>query len=98
MGGRLEPRPPGRGRSRMTKKRRRRSIRRLLAILLAMVGLLVAAMFVVTTLQLRTSSHQASLEKRRTNSYLIADSMRQSSNDLTRMVRLYVSTGHPRYR
>ena len=74
------------------------SIRRMIAILLATLGVLVAGLFVVTSLQLRESSHQAALENRRTESFLIADSMRQSSNDLTDMVRLYVSTGEPRYR
>ena len=78
--------------------RSRPSIRRMLAILLAVLAVLVAGLFVVTSLQLRESNHQAALENRRTESFLIADSMRQSSNDLTRMVRLYVSTGEPRYR
>jgi len=31
-------------------------------------------------------------------SYLLADQLRQSSDDLTRMVRSYVETGEPRYR
>ena len=74
------------------------SIRRLLAILLAALGLLVGALFLVTTLQLRGSTSQARAENRRNESFRLADSMRQSSNDLTRMVRLYVSTGNTRYR
>ena len=74
------------------------SIRRLLAILLGVLGLLVAGLFLITTLQLRKSDEQADVENRRTESFLVADSMRQSSNDLTQMVRLYVSTGEPRFR
>jgi hypothetical protein len=52
----------------------------------------------VTTLQLRGANFQSEAENRRTESFLLADSMRQSSNELTRMVRMYVSTGEPRYR
>jgi signal transduction histidine kinase/HPt (histidine-containing phosphotransfer) domain-containing protein/ActR/RegA family two-component response regulator len=74
------------------------SIRRLLGILLAALGVLVTGLFVLTSLQLRQANHQAKAENRRTSSFLVADSMRQSSNDLTLMVRLYVSTGEPRFR
>ena len=74
------------------------SIRRLLAILLGAIGLLVVALFLVTTLQVRRADEQADVENRRTESLRVADGMRQSSNDLTQMVRLYVSTGEPRYR
>lgn len=34
----------------------------------------------------------------RIQSYLLADELRQSSDDLTRMVRTYVTTGDPRYK
>jgi signal transduction histidine kinase/CheY-like chemotaxis protein len=81
--------------------RRRRlplTIRRLLGILLGIVGLLVGALFLVTSLQVRGSNFQATAENRRNQSFRLADSMRQSSNDLTHMVRLYVSTGMTRYR
>ena len=74
------------------------SIRRLLALLLVVLGVLVAALFLVTSLQLRGSNFQARAENRRNDSFRLADSMRQSSNDLTLMVRLYVSTGKTRYR
>ncbi|HEV2786442.1 MAG TPA: histidine kinase dimerization/phospho-acceptor domain-containing protein, partial [Solirubrobacteraceae bacterium] len=74
------------------------SLRRLLGVLLAVLGVLIAALIVVTTLQLRGSQSQAEAENRRAASFLLADSMRQSSNDLTNMVRLYISTGEPRYR
>ncbi len=79
-------------------KRRAPSLRRLVAIGLATFGLLVAALIVVTTLQLAGSQRQSDAENRRAESFLVADSMRQSSNELTNMVRLYVSTGDPRYR
>jgi signal transduction histidine kinase/CheY-like chemotaxis protein/HPt (histidine-containing phosphotransfer) domain-containing protein len=85
-------------RSSRTDGRRAPSLRRLLAILLITLGALVGALLVITTLQLRGSRSQAKAENRRTTSFLVADGMRQSSNDLTNMVRLYVSTGEPRYR
>jgi signal transduction histidine kinase/CheY-like chemotaxis protein/HPt (histidine-containing phosphotransfer) domain-containing protein len=74
------------------------SIRRLLAILLGTLAVLVAGLFLVTSLLLRASSRQARVENRQTESFLVADGMRQSSDDLTQMVRLYVSTGQAEYR
>ncbi|MDQ4097759.1 MAG: hypothetical protein M3144_07835 [Actinomycetota bacterium] len=79
-------------------ERHARSIRQRLGALLATVGALVAGLLVVTTLQLRASDVQARAENQRNRSFRLADSMRQSSNDLTHMVRLYVSTGEPGYR
>ena len=76
----------------------RLSIRRTLAILLGVLGVLVAAVFVLTTLQLRGANLQTEAENRRTESFRLADQMRQTSNDLTRMVRMYVATGDPRFR
>ena len=80
------------------RRRQALSLRRLLAILLAVLGLLVAALLVVASLQVSGSTAQARAENERSKSFLIADGMRQSSNDLTNMVRLYVATGRPRYR
>ena len=74
------------------------SIRRFLAMLLAALGLLVGALLLLTSLQLRGSNYQARAENRRNESFRLADSMRQSSDDLTLMVRLYVSTGRAVYR
>jgi signal transduction histidine kinase/CheY-like chemotaxis protein/HPt (histidine-containing phosphotransfer) domain-containing protein len=74
------------------------TLRRLLALLLAILGLLLAGLLIVASLQLRGSSSQTRAENRRVQSFQLADSLRQSSNDLTNMVRLYVATGEPRYR
>jgi signal transduction histidine kinase/DNA-binding response OmpR family regulator len=74
------------------------SLRRSLAALLTVVGVLVAGLFVLTILQLRGAEAQTSAEHRRAASIELAESVRQSSNDLTTMVRLYVSTGDPKYR
>lgn len=79
-------------------KRRSPTVRAQLVRLLMVLGLLLLLLVVVTTLQLRGSSYQTSEENRRVVSLSLADSMRQSSNDLTRMVQLYVSTGEAMYR
>jgi signal transduction histidine kinase/HPt (histidine-containing phosphotransfer) domain-containing protein/ActR/RegA family two-component response regulator len=74
------------------------SIRVLFGTLLALVMVLAAGLFAVTSLQSKTASERTAAEHQRVNSFLLSDQMRQSSNDLTRMVRLYVTTGDPRYR
>ncbi len=77
---------------------RRWTLRRLLASLLALLGVLVGALFLIASMQLHASRAQTDAENRRAASFLIADGLRQSSNDLTNMVRLYVATGKPRFR
>jgi len=74
------------------------SIRQLLAALLAVVVTLAGLLSVVTVLQVRTATDRTEAERQRVTSFRLSDGMRQSSNDLTRMVRLYVTTGDPRYR
>ncbi|MEY2516852.1 MAG: two-component system, sensor histidine kinase, partial [bacterium] len=74
------------------------SIRVLFGTLLALVALLAAGLFSVTILQRDTATQRTDAEHQRVTSFRLSDQMRQSSNDLTRMVRLYVTTGEPRYR
>lgn len=74
------------------------SIRQALGGLLGIVVVLALALLVVTVLQLRTANDRTTAEQSRMTSFRLADQMRQTSNDLTRMVRLYVSTGQRRYR
>ncbi len=62
------------------------------------IGAVVALLIYVTTLQLGISEQQAVAENRRTQTFKLAERMRQSSNELTMMVRLYVATGDVRYR
>jgi signal transduction histidine kinase/DNA-binding NarL/FixJ family response regulator len=78
--------------------RRPVSIRVLFGALLAVVMLLAAGLFSVTVLQSSTASQRTAAEHQRVTGFLLSDQMRQSSNDLTEMVRLYVTTGDPRYR
>jgi len=74
------------------------SIRVLFGTLLALVMLLAAGLFSVTILQHETATERTDAEHQRVTSFRLSDQMRQSSNDLTRMVRLYVETGERRYR
>ena len=50
------------------------------------MAFLVASLFILTSLQLQGSNHEAKVENRRTQSLLIANSMQESSDDLTLMV------------
>lgn len=79
-------------------RRRAPSIRGLLIGLLAVVLVLAAGLSAVTVLQVRNATARTAAERQRVRSFRLSDGMRQSSNDLTRMVRLYVTTGQPRYR
>ena len=74
------------------------SVGRAIGLVLGVIGVLLLALLAVTTLQLQTAGERAEAESRRSNSFELAEGLRQSSNDLTRMVRLYVSTGEARYR
>ncbi|HEX5923035.1 MAG TPA: ATP-binding protein [Baekduia sp.] len=78
--------------------RRTPSIRGLLKGLLGVVVVLAVLLSIVTLLQVRTATKRSQAERQRVTSFRLSDGMRQSSNDLTRMVRLYVTTGDPRYR
>lgn len=78
--------------------RRSPSIRQALGGLLGIVVVLAVALLLVTVMQLRTANERTTAEQSRMTSFRLADQMRQTSNDLTRMVRLYVSTGQQRYR
>lgn len=74
------------------------SVRTAVAWMLGTIASLLLALSYVSTWQVRTASQQAEAENRRHESFRLAEAMRQSSNDLTRMVRLYVATGDSRYR
>ncbi len=62
----------------------------------SLLGLMLGLLWTVS----RVVQHQESVaaaESRRYESYQLADELRQSSDDLTRMVRTYVVTGDPAY-
>jgi len=62
----------------------------------AILGLL-GAIFFVMTLVAQNQRNVAAAEARQYESYKLADELRQSSDDLTRMARTYVVTGDPAY-
>jgi anti-anti-sigma factor len=74
------------------------SIRAGLLVISVTVFCLVAGSLYVVSLALETESDIARAEIERYQSYKLADELRQSSDDLTRMARLYVVTGDARYR
>ena len=69
-----------------------------LLVLWAAVAALILASFVLALAVVDNDRSIADSEERRYRSYLLADELRQSSDDLTRMVRTYAATGDARYR
>src|SRR5262245_10255557 len=74
------------------------SIKAGLLTICAAVFILIGGSLYVVSLAVQAQADIASAEARRYHSYQLADGLRQSSDDLTRMARLYVVTGDPRYR
>jgi signal transduction histidine kinase/CheY-like chemotaxis protein len=62
----------------------------------ALIVLLIG-IFTVMMLEVQNQRALAASEQRHYESYKLADQLRQSSDDLTRMARTYVVTGDPRY-
>jgi signal transduction histidine kinase/CheY-like chemotaxis protein/HAMP domain-containing protein len=63
------------------------------------VGALIVALLLGASLMAERSARDAAAaESRRTVAVRLADELRQTSDDLTRMARAYVATGDPRYR
>src|SRR5262245_49047218 len=69
----------------------------LLVICAAVFALVGASLFVVFR-AVETEKEIGQAEIRRYRSFKLAEELRQSSDDLTRMARLYVVTGEARYR
>lgn len=65
----------------------------LVGMLLACAGIVIAAMLYKQSV----SDDLVAEQERRYSSYLLADELRQSSDDLTRLARTYVVTGNPEY-
>src|SRR5919108_2074004 len=74
------------------------SVKAGLLVICAAIFVLMAGSLYVMSRALDTQSDIAQAEVRRYHSYKLADELRQSSDDLTRMARLYVVTGETRYR
>jgi signal transduction histidine kinase/DNA-binding response OmpR family regulator len=73
------------------------SVKSSIGIVAGTIVVLLAGLLYVAHLQSQNAADQVQAEARRTESYRLAEQMRQSSNELTTMVRLYVSTGETRY-
>ena len=63
----------------------------------ATLAVLMAAILYVMFLIVSNESEIAAAENRRLESYKLADELRQTSDDLTRMARTYVVSGDARY-
>ena len=74
------------------------SLRATVALVVSMFAVLLVALVVLSLAQLRMAVRQSEAETSRHESIMLAEAMRQSSNDLTRMARLYAATGETRYR
>src|SRR5262247_4134882 len=74
------------------------SIKTGLLIICAAVFVLVSASLFVVFHAVETEKEIAQAEARRYHSFKLADELRHSSDDLTRMARLYVVTGEARYK
>ncbi|MDG2381419.1 MAG: methyl-accepting chemotaxis protein [Pirellulaceae bacterium] len=68
----------------------------LLTVFVTLLGLL-AALIYVASMTTQTQGEMAAAERRRLDSWKLADELRQSSDDLTRMARTFVVTGNPAY-
>lgn len=73
------------------------SVKKLFVILIAVVAVLMAALL-LAQLHLATINKELTMaQAKRYQSYLLADELRQSSDDLTRLARTYVMTGDAKY-
>lgn len=70
---------------------------KLQAALFATAIILAAAAFILVWQLLRNSNGIARIQEERFQAYQLADGLRQTSDDLTRMARLYAITGDARY-
>ena len=73
------------------------SLRTIINLISVLLAILILAVLTVTMLHLRTLTALDVAESRRYESFKLADQLRQSSDDLTRMARTYVVTGDSRY-
>ncbi len=74
------------------------SIKFLFGAALATITVLVVLLLLGIQRLEATSEHVSQASEARYASYLLADEMRQSSDDLTRLVRTYVVTGDPKWK
>ncbi|WP_410499384.1 methyl-accepting chemotaxis protein [Chitinibacter sp. S2-10] len=73
------------------------SIKKIFGILTAVIIALMVAIIITNQLSNQANEEITKAQKARYDSYLLADELRQSSDDLTRLARTYVITGDERY-
>ena len=73
------------------------TIQKLLITIFTLLIVLLGAMVCSLILLVKTEVEITASEKRRFDSYLLADELRQSSDDLTNMARLFVVSGKERF-
>ncbi|MBW0098084.1 response regulator [Pseudonocardia sp. KRD-184] len=74
------------------------SLRRLVQVGIGTGFALLTVLLLLSLAAERSTHDSADAEARRATSLRLADELRQTSDDLTRMARSYVATGEPRYR
>ena len=74
------------------------SLKRLYIVLLGIQFILVAVLMVVTLNIFQNQNNLHKSQRTRLNSFLLADELRQSSDDLTHMARAYVVTGNAEFK
>jgi signal transduction histidine kinase/CheY-like chemotaxis protein len=73
------------------------SLRKLFRALLGVQVVLGVGLAILTLLLFREQEELSQSQRVRFDSYLLADQLRQTSDDLTRMARTFVATGNPEY-
>ena len=78
-------------------KKSKISLRTSFSFLFGLQVIMIIALGILIILLYQNQKNLAQSRDRHFNSYLLADELRQSSDDLTRMVRAYVATGDEEY-
>jgi methyl-accepting chemotaxis protein len=73
------------------------SIKRLFQIMFGLFFLFIIALGILAALLFINQHNLEKSEKQRYDSYVLAEVLRQTSDDLTRFARTYVVTGDPRF-
>ncbi|MEO4047419.1 methyl-accepting chemotaxis protein [Pseudomonas sp. CAU 1711] len=73
------------------------SVQRLFSLIFAAIILCTSLLAILVILMIRNQGQLTESQENRYQSYLLADELRQSSDDLTRLARTYAVSGEPRY-
>lgn len=65
---------------------------------LAITAALLVSLAITFSIYVWTEKQIDMANEQRYQSFLLVDELRQTSDDLTRMIRLYVESGNPRYK